>query len=209
MKLKIIRGFLAVYLALSMAYGGARAAYLTVMAAMEPPEKAQEQIEPAPPASFGADAMPTEPELAEVVIPSPVIQAEDIPEDPPSETPETTPEPSPEESAAPSPVEADSAEDGFSEESAWEEAVDEEVVDDTSAPELTEAPEETGDSEEAYVEAAPPQDVPTLEDYLSQLHCGRCGRNCFLSNPRCRTGKHKAESAAEEYYAEYGPASNI
>ena len=38
MRGKIIKAFLGVYLALSMVYGGIRAAYLTAVAAMAPPE---------------------------------------------------------------------------------------------------------------------------------------------------------------------------
>ena len=72
-----------------------------------------------------------------------------------------------------------------------------------------EAPEEEDDPDDAYLEAAPAEDVPTLEDYLSTLHCGRCGRNCYLSNPRCRTGRGKAETATAEYYAEYGDESEL
>ena len=74
---------------------------------------------------------------------------------------------------------------------------------------LIEAPEEEDDPDEAYLEAAPAEDVPTLEDYLSTLHCGRCGRNCYLSNPHCRTGRGKAETATAEYYAEYGDESEL
>ena len=46
--------------------------------------------------------------------------------------------------------------------------------------------------------------TPTLEEYLKSLHCGGCGRNCFLFNPRCMRGARKASKAETAYYAEYG-----
>ena len=80
MKVKIIRAFMAVYLVLSMAYGGIRAAYLTVKAAMTPPESTLEQVELAAVPSFGAESIPYAPEEMSAVLPSPSIQAEDDPE---------------------------------------------------------------------------------------------------------------------------------
>lgn len=200
MKGKIIRSFLAVYLGLSMVYSSARAAYLTVTAAMEPPERAEEQIALAAPASFGIDTVPAEPERTEAVIPSPAIQPEDVPP-----RPEAAAEPTPEEKAVDRIIEASIEEPEATEEQALE--TPEDAPEDTAV--LTEAPEADSDEEEAYIEAPPAQDVPTLEDYLSKLHCGRCGRNCYLSNPRCRTGRSKAESATVEYYAEYGTALDL
>ena len=44
----------------------------------------------------------------------------------------------------------------------------------------------------------------TLNDYLSKLRCGGCGKNCSLLNPRCRNGMQKANSAKQEYYSTYG-----
>ena len=200
MKGKIIRGFLAVYLALSMAYGGIRAAYLTVAAAMTPPDQVEEQVALAAPSSFGTDVIPSEPVTVSAADPSPEIRQEDAPEDTPvpaaqTEAPEY-PADEAEESASPE-------EEMPEEQPSESEAEPEDQTEQTET--ITEAPEEAEDEEDdAYISAAPAQDVPSLEDYLSGLRCGRCGRNCFLSNPRCRTGRNKAESAAEEYYAEYG-----
>ncbi len=210
MKVKIIRAFMAVYLVLSMAYGGIRAAYLTVKAAMTPPESTLEQVELAAVPSFGAESIPYAPEEMSAVLPSPSIQAEDDPE-----KTEVPAEIAPAEAAtAPQEASAAEAEPVFEPEPEAEpeaesaaESEAEPEANDTEA--LIEAPEEEDDPDEAYLEAAPAEDVPTLEDYLSTLHCGRCGRNCYLSNPHCRTGRGKAETATAEYYAEYGDESEL
>jgi len=217
MKLKIIRAFFAVYLALSMVYSGARAAYLTVMAAMEPPDRAEEQIELEAPSSFGVDTVPAEPKLPEVVIPSPDILPEDTPpvsEELSEPESEVTNAPSPEETAEADEDTEPEGEPAIAEEipeepeKAEEGTIDAEEVEEP-AETLIAPPEAEPDQETASIEAAPAQDIPSLEDYLSTLHCGRCGRNCFLSNPRCRTGRSKAQSATEEYYAEYGVSEDI
>ena len=210
MKVKIIRASMAVYLVLSMAYGGIRAAYLTVKAAMTPPESTLEQVELAAVPSFGAESIPYAPEEMSAVLPTPSIQAEDDPE-----KTEVPAEIAPAEAAtAPQEASAAEAEPVFEPEPEAEpeaesaaESEAEPEANDTEA--LIEAPEEEDDPDEAYLEAAPAEDVPTLEDYLSTLHCGRCGRNCYLSNPHCRTGRGKAETATAEYYAEYGDESEL
>ena len=208
MKRKIIQAFLAIYLVVSMAYSGIRTAYITVKAAIAPSETAEQQTEQAS-ASFGFDAVPAEPELVSASMPSPVIQAEDIPEDMPQAS-EETPVSSPEEAAA-----ADVPEEVPDEESALEETAPEEAVSEEAVPEevsaFEEAPETSEDSEEAEasIEEAPAEDVPSLEEYLSTLHCGRCGRNCYLSNPRCRTGRRKAETETTAYYELYGSSDEI
>ena len=210
MKVKIIRAFMAVYQVLSMAYGGIRAAYLTVKAAMTPPESTLEQVELAAVPSFGAESIPYAPEEMSAVLPTPSIQAEDDPE-----KTEVPAEIAPAEAAtAPQEASAAEAEPVFEPEPEAEpeaesaaESEAEPEANDTEA--LIEAPEEEDDPDEAYLEAAPAEDVPTLEDYLSTLHCGRCGRNCYLSNPHCRTGRGKAETATAEYYAEYGDESEL
>ena len=210
MKVKIIRAFMAVYLVLSMAYGGIRAAYLTVKAAMTPPESTLEQVELAAVPSFGAESIPYAPEEMSAVLPTPSIQAEDDPE-----KTEVPAEIAPAEAAtAPQEASAAEAEPVFEPEPEAEpeaesaaESEAEPEANDTEA--LIEAPEEEDDPDEAYLEAAPAEEVPTLEDYLSTLHCGRCGRNCYLSNPHCRTGRGKAETATAEYYAEYGDESEL
>ena len=209
MKVKIIRAFMAVYLVLSMAYGGIRAAYLTVKAAMTPPESTLEQVELAAVPSFGAESIPYAPEEMSAVLPSPSIQAEDDPE-----KTEVPAEIAPAEAAtAPQEASAAEAEPVFEPEPEAEpeaesaaESEAEPEANDTEA--LIEAPEEEDDPDDAYLEAAPAEEVPTLEDYLSTLHCGRCG-NCYLSNPHCRTGRGKAETATAEYYAEYGDESEL
>lgn len=192
MKQKIIRGFLAVYLAVSLAYGGIRAAYLTVAAAMTPVETDRVQVETAAPSSFGTDAIPAEPKLENPVVPSRNLSEESPPED----------------SAAPAetPIPEDSTEPEDPQELVEEPVVQEpEVLLGPPEMSLEEEPETAPEPEET-LEPAP--EIPTLEDYLSQLHCGRCGRNCLLSNPRCRTGQNKAEAATTEYYAEYGDTAD-
>ncbi|MBQ9268242.1 MAG: hypothetical protein IJ206_01865 [Oscillospiraceae bacterium] len=219
MKVKIIRAFMAVYLVLSMAYGGIRAAYLTVRAAMTPPESTIEEVELAAASSFGADTIPYAPEELSAVLPSPSILTEDDPEETEAPMPETPGESAPAEvepsASAGSAVEAEPASETEPEaepdaepeaEPAAEPEAESAAEPETEA--LTEAPEEE-DDQEAYLEAVPAQDVPSLEDYLSNLHCGRCGRNCYLSNPHCRTGRGKAETATAEYYAEYGDESEL
>ena len=232
MKRKIIRSFFAVYLALSMAYGGARAAYLTVTAAMAPPNTSEETVIPS---SFGIDTVPAEPKLQAPVLPSPEIPTPDVSAAAPSDAPEISSEPSPAQSASDE-EEAylETPESESDEEESYLEAPEAESNEDEAyleTPETEsdeeeaylEAPETESDAEEAYfeasetesdeeeaqLEAAPAQDVPTLEDYLSGLHCGHCGRNCYLSSPRCRTGQRRAAAAEEEYYAEYGISEDM
>lgn len=185
MRGKIIKAFLGVYLALSMAYGGVRAAYLTAVAAMTPPEEPT-TLAVAP--SFGQTVLTAPPSLAPTVTPDAGPSPSPSPEtlEAPSETPSLTeapPEmPSPSQAPAPEPTPEPS------------EA-------------LAEPPAE--EDQETSLDAAPAPEVPSLEDYLSQLHCGGCGRNCLLSSPRCRTGKRKAETYTTEYYTEYGTTDEI
>jgi hypothetical protein len=58
-------------------------------------------------------------------------------------------------------------------------------------------------STQTTIETQPAPTVPTLSEFLSQLRCGGCGRNCSLLNPRCGTGASKAQQAQTEYYATY------
>lgn len=173
MRGKIIKAFLGVYLALSMVYGGIRAAYLTAVAAMAPPEEpAVLAAEP----SFGQTAVTAQPSLAPTVTPAPSVEPSATPSAEPAVEPSAAPSPDPE--PTPEPSEA-----------------------------LTVPPAE--EEQDTSLEAAPVPEVPSLEDYLSQLHCGGCGRNCLLSSPRCRTGKRKAETYTAEYYTEYGTTDEI
>ena len=67
--------------------------------------------------------------------------------------------------------------------------------------------EETEDEKEtAQEDASTPAAVPTLQDYLKNLHCGGCGRNCFLLNPHCMRGARKEAQAESAYYEQYGEA---
>lgn len=43
------------------------------------------------------------------------------------------------------------------------------------------------------------EDIPTLEEYLGNLHCTGCHRNCSLLNPRCGKGRAQADQAQEKY----------
>lgn len=66
--------------------------------------------------------------------------------------------------------------------------------------------EETEDEKEtAQEDASTPAAVPTLQDYLKNLHCGGCGRNCFLLNPHCMRGARK-EAHESAYYQQVGEA---
>lgn len=56
---------------------------------------------------------------------------------------------------------------------------------------------------EEPVVAEPQPDVPSLSEFLSQLRCGGCGKNCSLLNPRCGVGNQKAQQAEAEYVATY------
>ena len=62
---------------------------------------------------------------------------------------------------------------------------------------------ETEDEEEIIPDPEPEEPEMTLEKYLSGLRCGACGRCCSLLRPHCRNGKHKAQSAEQEYYEMY------
>ena len=221
MKQKIIRAFLAVYLVLSIAYGGIRAAYITVMAAVTPLERTEEPVVLAD--SFGVDVIPVEPEQSAATA-SAVIQAEDLPEDAASGE---NAAPDPEKTVEASSPEADAAE------SVWEEPIgevsvyeetpeanedengSESMIEETPAEEVSayeeipEVSEYEEDDEESYIEEAPAEDIPSLDEYLSTLHCGGCGRNCYLSSPRCRTGRSKAESETSAYYELYDVSGEI
>ena len=67
-----------------------------------------------------------------------------------------------------------------------------------------ESEEEEEDKEEQADDASAPAAIPTLEDYLRGLHCGGCGRNCFLLNPHCMRGARKESQAESAYYELYG-----
>lgn len=45
--------------------------------------------------------------------------------------------------------------------------------------------------------------IPTLEEYLENLHCTGCRKQCSLLKPKCRKGQAQAEEAIEEYYRIY------
>lgn len=172
MRGKIIKAFIGIYLALSMVYGGIRAAYLTVAATMTPPE-ASSSLAAEP--SFGRETITAQPSQVPTLPPTPTTDpsVEPEPSTAPAEIPSPSESPAAEPAPAPEPAEA-----------------------------LTESPAE--EDQDASLEAAPAPEAPSLEDYLSQLHCGGCGRNCLLSSPRCRTGNRKAETYTAEYYTEYG-----
>lgn len=75
---------------------------------------------------------------------------------------------------------------------------------DISEPATT--PKETlasvADTTDQTVAASTPS-VPTLNEFLSQLRCGGCGKNCSLASPRCATGSRKAQQAEAQYDATY------
>jgi hypothetical protein len=51
--------------------------------------------------------------------------------------------------------------------------------------------------------------TPTLQQYLSTLHCGQCHNNCLLSAIKCNRGSSKKEAATEEYYELYTTSMTI
>ena len=63
-----------------------------------------------------------------------------------------------------------------------------------------ESAEQKKEEEAIIPESEPEEPKITLEEYLSGLRCGACGRCCSLLNPHCRNGKHKAQAAEQEYY---------
>lgn len=50
--------------------------------------------------------------------------------------------------------------------------------------------------------------IPTLEEYLSNLHCNGCSRHCFLTAIRCTRGKAYVEEATNNYNVKYDVAYN-
>lgn len=197
MRKKIIRTFLGVYLAICVTYGVVRG--VTSPAVAEEVEVSSEPI----------------PQTTTEVIP----------------TSEPVPELQPEPTAAPAeetPAVSASGEDSYSGRSrgmhggraqSSTEMYDYTVpAAETSAPVITPAPaqeeepeneEEGEDREKQEDDADQPAAIPTLEDYLRGLHCGGCGRNCFLLNPHCMRGARKESQAESAYYELYGePAGN-
>ncbi|MGN0632746.1 MAG: DUF4405 domain-containing protein [Oscillospiraceae bacterium] len=68
-------------------------------------------------------------------------------------------------------------------------------------PAVTEQPEVEEMITQPETTSPPP---PTLDEFLSELRCTGCGKNCLLTSPRCRKGQTQAEQATEEYYQIYG-----
>ena len=198
MKIKIIKAYIAVFTAVSVAYGGIRAAYLSAKGSAE--------------STF---VLAQAAEDSEILIEDSYWEKiDEIPKEEPQESAETS-----EDSESTSRhsrtkkgfseqtdqymrdyIKEDSSTDTIQEEeesySEYEEYEEEESYIDYV--------EEESVEEEVFYEPVPEPDVPTLEDYLNQFRCGGCGNNCSLLNPRCRTGRRKAESTAEEYYTIYG-----
>ena len=204
MKQHIIKAFMGIYMAVCLVYGGVRAVYLTAATALAPPEPAVSVSEVS---TFGVEYsdMPSQPTLAATAPPDPSVHMEKRPKKAVSFKEMETPAP-----AAPT-LEPD--------DSQAVEAETSDVLPDTGSDDIQselpdaaweEPPEENDSNEESsYFEAAPAPEVPSLEEYLSQLHCGGCGRNCWLSDPRCRTGRRKAETETAVYYEEYGTSDPI
>ena len=192
MRKKIIRAFLGVYLAVCVCYGVVRGITAPAMA-----EDAEVLSEPVP-------------QTTSEVIPTPEPELEILPE--PNETP--VPE---------SPVTFAAGEASYSGRSHGQhggrgrddtaEYTFTAPTAETPAPVSTPAPaqeeepeseEEEEDKEKQADDASAPAAIPTLEDYLRGLHCGGCGRNCFLLNPHCMRGARKESQAESAYYELYG-----
>ena len=67
--------------------------------------------------------------------------------------------------------------------------------------EETEADDE--DDAEAPEDTPSVPDIPTLQQFLSNLICNGCGRRCLLSNPACGKGRRQQEEAIQEYNQVY------
>lgn len=63
---------------------------------------------------------------------------------------------------------------------------------------------ENDEQDEQTIAEPAPEDIPTLEEYLGNLHCTGCNRSCSLLNPRCGKGQSQAEQAQEDYLQMYG-----
>ncbi|MBC3803303.1 hypothetical protein GH808_02440 [Acetobacterium fimetarium] len=72
----------------------------------------------------------------------------------------------------------------------------------TKQEELVAVADTTTSAQSQAMAAAVPV-VPTLNEFLSQLRCGGCGKNCSLASPRCATGSRKAQQAEAQYDATY------
>ena len=199
----IIRAFLGVYLAVCVCYSVVRG--ITSPAMAEDTEVLSEPV----------------PQTTSEVIPTPEPELEILPEPESEILPEPTETPVPE-----SPVTSASGEASYSGRSHGKHGgrarSSTEIYDytvpaaETSAPVITSTPaqeeepdseEEEEDEEKQADDASAPAAIPTLEDYLRGLHCGGCGRNCFLLNPHCMSGARKESRAETAYYELYGEAA--
>ena len=76
---------------------------------------------------------------------------------------------------------------------------------------VSSVPEDADEADEgdktSHEDASTPAAIPTLQDYLKNLHCGGCGRNCFLLNPHCMRGARKEAQAESAYYELYSEAA--
>ena len=76
---------------------------------------------------------------------------------------------------------------------------------------VSSVPEDADEADEgdktSQEDASTPAAIPTLQDYLKNLHCGGCGRNCFLLNPHCMRGARKEAQAESAYYELYSEAA--
>lgn len=52
------------------------------------------------------------------------------------------------------------------------------------------------------------EEILALEEYLQELQCTGCGRQCSLISPNCKKGRMQAERAAEEYASMYNSGIN-
>lgn len=68
-----------------------------------------------------------------------------------------------------------------------------ENLEDNQEPQDTTAPED----------APTEPDIPTLQQFLSNLVCTGCGRRCLLTNPVCGKGRNQQEQAIQEYNQTY------
>ncbi|MCI7814020.1 MAG: hypothetical protein MR543_10160 [Robinsoniella sp.] len=193
MKYKIVKSFFGISVALCTLYGSIHKAYFTPetyaysIAAEE--SSALSQAETSAPAQSSEDSE---------VIPSPNFSEEDTPQ---NQTDAFS-------SSRQNSGSNKHAKRGFG--SASESASDssQSLTPEKSGPaesgEQITSPSDSGNVQDASISEVPSSDdTPSLEEYLSKLRCGGCGRNCTLLNPRCHNGNRKAVAAQEQYYATY------
>lgn len=180
MKYQIVKRIFGISLAVCTIYGSVRGAYATVMSGMyATANNSYMESE----STYTVDAAPDAVAVPDTVAASDTVVASDTVGA--SEAIDSTLTPSDDSSAVSESEEHIAA--------AEQEEKKEAVLNDSNSEE----------QEEILPESEPEEPEISLEEYLSSLVCGACGRKCSLLHPHCRNGKHKARSAEQQYYEIY------